>query len=64
MQIFEYFNKHPNELELFAEAMRSFSAATGAAVVETYDFSGIRTLADIGGRTFMRLLNPVQNCWW
>jgi hypothetical protein len=49
MQIFEYFNKHPNELELFAEAMRSFSAATGAAVVETYDFSGIRTLADIGG---------------
>ncbi len=49
MQIFEYFNKHPNELELFAAAMRSFSVATGAAVAETYDFSGIRTLADIGG---------------
>ena len=48
-QIFEYFNKHPNELELFAEAMRSFSVATGAAVAETYDFSDIRTLADIGG---------------
>ncbi len=29
--------------------MRSFSVVTGAAVVETYDFSGIRTLADIGG---------------
>jgi O-methyltransferase domain len=29
--------------------MRSFSVATGAAVAETYDFSGIRTLADIGG---------------
>jgi hypothetical protein len=25
IQLFEYFNKHPNELELFAEAMRSFS---------------------------------------
>jgi hypothetical protein len=49
MQIFEYFNKHPNELELFAAAMRRFSVATGAAVAETYDFSGIRTLADIGG---------------
>jgi O-methyltransferase domain len=49
MQLFEYFNKHPYELELFAEAMRSFSAATGTAVAETYDFSGIHTLADIGG---------------
>jgi hypothetical protein len=48
MQIFEYFNKHPNELELFAEAMRSFSVATGTAMAEAYDFSGIRTLADIG----------------
>ena len=49
IQLFEYFDKHPNELELFAEAMRSFSVATGTAVAETYDFSGIRTLADIGG---------------
>jgi hypothetical protein len=49
IQLFEYFDKQPNELELFAEAMRSFSVATGAAVAETYDFSGIRTLADIGG---------------
>ena len=48
MQIFEYFNKHPNELELFAEAMRSFSVITGTAMAETYDFSGTRTLADIG----------------
>jgi O-methyltransferase domain len=49
IQLFEYFNKHPNELELFAEAMRSFSVATGTAMAETFDFSGIRTLADIGG---------------
>jgi O-methyltransferase domain len=49
MQLFEYFNKDPYELELFAEAMRSFSAATGTALAETYDFSGIHTLADIGG---------------
>jgi hypothetical protein len=49
MPIFEYFNQHPYELELFAESMRSFSTATGAVVAETYDFSGIRTLADIGG---------------
>jgi hypothetical protein len=49
MPLFEYFNKHPDELELFAEAMRSLSVATGNAVAEAYDFSGIRTLADIGG---------------
>ena len=49
MPLFEYFDKHPDELELFAAAMRSFSVATGAAVAETYDFSGIRILADIGG---------------
>ena len=48
-QVFDYFNRHPNELELFAEAMRSFSVTTGTAMAETYDFSGIRTLADIGG---------------
>jgi len=49
MQLFEYLDKRPNELELFAEGMRSFSVSTGTAVAETYDFSGIRTLADIGG---------------
>ena len=49
MEIFEYFNQHPDELERFAAAMRSFSVATGTAMAETYDFSGIRTLADIGG---------------
>ena len=49
IQLFEYFDRHPNELELFAEAMRSFSVATGTAVAETYDFTGIRILADIGG---------------
>ena len=49
MQLFEYLNKHRDELELFAEAMRSLSVATGNAMAEAYDFSGIRTLADIGG---------------
>jgi hypothetical protein len=49
IKLFEYFNKHPNELELFAEAMRSFSVTTGTAMAETFDFSDIRTLADIGG---------------
>ena len=49
IELFEYLDKRPNELELFAEGMRSFSVSTGTAVAETYDFSGIRTLADIGG---------------
>jgi hypothetical protein len=49
IELFEYLDKRPDALELFAEGMRSFSVSTGTAVAEAYDFSGIRTLADIGG---------------
>lgn len=46
---FEYFDKHPRDLEIFANAMSSVTAHVGAAVAASYDFSGIETLADIGG---------------
>jgi hypothetical protein len=49
MQMFEYLTQHPEEMEIFVDAMRSFTVETGAAVSEAYDFSGIGTLADIGG---------------
>src|SRR6201987_1291334 len=32
MQVFDYFNRHPKELELFAGAMRSFSVTAGTAM--------------------------------
>jgi hypothetical protein len=48
-QGFDYLLAHPNEMEIFADAMGSFTAQVGAAVAEAYDFSGLQTIADIGG---------------
>ena len=48
-QAFEYFNQHPEERDIFVEAMRGFTAESGPALVEAYDFSGLHRLADIGG---------------
>ncbi len=44
-----YLMQRPEEVEIFVEFMRSFSAQTGTALAESYDFSGINVLADIGG---------------
>jgi hypothetical protein len=45
MPLFDYFNKHPNELELFAEAMRRFSVATGTAVLHAAGFQLTRVVS-------------------
>jgi hypothetical protein len=47
--IFDYFPKDPRESEMFNRAMISFSSIEVPAALEVYDFSGIGTLADIGG---------------
>jgi hypothetical protein len=49
MPVFEYFAAHPDVSEIFNNGMTSFSAAVIPAVLEAYDFRGIRTLADIAG---------------
>jgi hypothetical protein len=46
---FEYFEDHPRDRDIFANAMSSFSAQVGAAVTQAYDFSTTKVLADIGG---------------
>jgi hypothetical protein len=46
---FEYFAKHPDLSKIFNDAMTGFSSVVVPAVLEAYDFSGIRTLADIAG---------------
>lgn len=50
MPIFEYIGKHPEAAQIFDRAMASLSAGEAPAIVDAYDFSGIGTLADIGGR--------------
>ncbi len=49
MPIFEYIGKHPETARIFDEAMTSLSAGEAPAILDAYDFSGIRKLADIGG---------------
>jgi hypothetical protein len=46
---FEWFGKNPEEATIFHEA-NSFKAASSHRVItEVYDFSGIKTLTDVGG---------------
>lgn len=48
-QIFDYFARHPASAQIFNEAMSGFTAMTGDAVAEAYDFSGLKRLVDVGG---------------
>jgi hypothetical protein len=48
-EVFEYFAANPDHGEIFNGAMTDMSAATAPVVVEAYDFSGFRQLADIAG---------------
>jgi O-methyltransferase domain len=47
--IFEYLEKRPDEARIFNQAMTDLSTIDGPAVADAYDFSGIKTLADVGG---------------
>ncbi len=49
--VFKYLEQHPDEAKIFNEAMTELSAIDGPAVAAAYDFSGIKTLADVGGGT-------------
>jgi O-methyltransferase domain/Dimerisation domain len=48
-EVFPYFQEHPEEYEIFNRAMTSFSTNVLPAIVEAYDFAGVKKLADIAG---------------
>lgn len=48
-EVFDYFGANPKQAEIFNNAMTDMSVATAPAVIEAYDFSGIKTLTDIAG---------------
>ena len=48
-EFFDYFAAHPEEGEIFNGAMNDFGQVVSAAVVKAYDFSGIASIADVGG---------------
>ena len=45
----QYMTEHPEEAAIFNAAMSSFSFVVANAIVEAYDFSGSRTIVDVGG---------------
>lgn len=51
MPIFDWLAKYPEEASLFSETMVSFHGAEPSAVAAAYDFSGMRTIVDVGGAT-------------
>ena len=51
MPVFEYLGQHPAEASYFSEAMVGFHGAEPPAVAEAYDFSGFKTVVDVGGAT-------------
>jgi len=48
-EVFPYFQEHPEEYEIFNRAMTSLSTNVLPAIVEAYDFAGVKKLADIAG---------------
>jgi 2-polyprenyl-3-methyl-5-hydroxy-6-metoxy-1,4-benzoquinol methylase len=47
--VFDHFARHPASGQIFNDAMVSFTAVTGQAVVDAYDFSAFTTIVDVGG---------------
>lgn len=48
-QIWEVLAERPAQCETFQNAMTASTAVAAEAIVEAYDFSGIKRLADVGG---------------
>ncbi|MBV9708186.1 MAG: methyltransferase [Chloroflexi bacterium] len=49
MDIYDYFDMHPEEGVVFDDAMTSLSASADKAIATTYDFSRVGQLVDVGG---------------
>ncbi|MHA4846507.1 methyltransferase [Flavitalea antarctica] len=60
MSSFDYFWSHDKAGKTFNDAMTSNSAFSSAAVLGAYDFSGIKTLVDVGGGYGLLLASILQ----
>jgi hypothetical protein len=49
MEYFDYTASHPEEEEIFNQAMNDMGKGVAAAVAQSYDFSGIGKIIDVGG---------------
>jgi hypothetical protein len=49
MSTYDWFNLHPEESNLFDQAMRNFAATVNTAIVTAFDFSFYPSIIDVGG---------------
>ena len=47
--VFDYLGKHPEKAKIFDAAMTGVHGRETAAMLDAYDFSGVKVLADVGG---------------
>jgi hypothetical protein len=48
-ELFDYLSQHPDQAQVFDEAMVAGSDLINRAILDAYDFSGFRTLVDVAG---------------
>jgi hypothetical protein len=51
MPVFDWLGKNPEMASMFSETMVGIHGAEPAAVAAVYDFSGVKTIVDVGGAT-------------
>jgi hypothetical protein len=51
MPVFDWLAQNPEEASLFSQTMVGFHGAEPPAVAAAYDFSGSKTIVDVGGAT-------------
>jgi hypothetical protein len=49
LPLFDFLSRHPDKGRLFDDAMTGVHGRETAAMLQAYDFSGVGTLADVGG---------------
>jgi hypothetical protein len=58
--VFEYLSKHPEQARIFDDAMVGVHGRETAAMVEAFDLTGVRVLADVGGGNGSLLTSVLQ----
>ncbi|MDB5391288.1 MAG: methylase RsmC [Planctomycetaceae bacterium] len=58
--IFDWLSQHPEQAAIFDQAMVSVHGRETAAMLDAYDFKGIKTLADVGGGNGSLLMATLQ----
>lgn len=58
--IFDYLGERPEQAKIFDAAMTSIHGRETQAVLDAYDFSGVRVLADVGGGNGSNLIGVLK----